>query len=364
MVYASDLQKKVDILNIELADAKLLTEKNKDVNKIISEKDSLIIILQNEINYYKNQIQKEKSNNNNNNFQQIQSFQDNDIINQKLDLLLENYSKENKKLKEKINTLKKQLKDIDKSDNKFDYRKFEKQINLQIDNFNNVISDYNNKLNEALSHIPEIFNQDNKEEAAKYLVSQVNDFMDQNKKLMEENSRLIAKINKLEMDLQYYQSKNLKNEEEEEEEFENNKDESKSIIDLNQRVEDLENIIEKIRNDNANNENNQFMIQDNIKNKNNEISLKQNNEEGLKDNLINVMNELREKDKIIENLNLQLKEKILKQNNKKLNYSMSQNIKNKNSETNDIKNKTFEENEFKNKFEEEFQNNFIPTTEK
>ena len=43
---------------------------------------------------------------------------------------------------------------------------------------------------------------------------------------------------------------------------------------------------------------------------------------------------------------------------------MSQNIKNKNSETNDIKNKTFEENEFKNKFEEEFQNNFIPTTEK
>ena len=49
---------------------------------------------------------------------------------------------------------------------------------------------------------------------------------------------------------------------------------------------------------------------------------------------------------------------------KKLNYSMSQNIKNKNSETNDIKNKTFEENEFKNKFEEELQNNFIPTTEK
>ena len=48
MIYASDLQKKVDILEIDLQDAKA-NEQNKDFVKVLSEKDSLITILQNEI---------------------------------------------------------------------------------------------------------------------------------------------------------------------------------------------------------------------------------------------------------------------------------------------------------------------------
>ena len=299
MIYASNLQKKVDILNIELADEKKLSEKNKDVNKIISEKDSIIEILQNEINYYKNQFQKEKMNSNYQQFPlqfQIPFQQNDNVLNKKLDLLLENYSKENKKLKEKINKLKKQLKDNFNNKNNF-----ETQINIQIDNFNNIISDYNEKLNNALSQIPELFNQDNKEGAAKYLVSQVNDFMSQNQKLIEENTRLLNQNNQLENELQYY--KNLPYENNEEFEIENNKDESKSIIDLNQRVEDLENIIEKLRNEN--NYNQMINIQDNI--------LNNNDENGMKDALMNTMNELREKEQIIENLKNQLKQTLSNQ---------------------------------------------------
>ena len=53
MVYASDIQKKLDISNIELSQIKNKCHGNEDTDKIINEKENIIAILQNEVNYYK-----------------------------------------------------------------------------------------------------------------------------------------------------------------------------------------------------------------------------------------------------------------------------------------------------------------------
>jgi pSer/pThr/pTyr-binding forkhead associated (FHA) protein len=53
MVYASDIQKKLDLNNIELSQLKNKCHSNEETDKIINEKEKVISILQNEINYYK-----------------------------------------------------------------------------------------------------------------------------------------------------------------------------------------------------------------------------------------------------------------------------------------------------------------------
>ena len=55
MVYASDIQKQLDLSNIKINEYKnkTLINDEKDFNKIINQKDNVILILQNEINFYK-----------------------------------------------------------------------------------------------------------------------------------------------------------------------------------------------------------------------------------------------------------------------------------------------------------------------
>ena len=144
-------------------------------------------------------------------------------------------------------------------------------------------------------------------------------------------------------------------------EIENNKDESKSIIDLNQRVEDLENIIEKLRNEN--NYNQMINIQDNI--------LNNNDENGMKDALMNTMNELREKEQIIENLKNQLKQTLSNQkmsfDDKEIVSSMSQKLKEKDSMIQNLQKQIHgEDYQIKNKYEEilKSKNDFLSSNEK
>ena len=115
-------------------------------------------------------------NKNNKNINLQYQIQNNNSLNQKLDLLLENYSKENISLKEKINVLKNELKKKNNIPETkiFDYSDFENEVNKQIDNFNEIISEYNIKLSDLFSQIPLLFKNNNKEDAAKFLVSQVN----------------------------------------------------------------------------------------------------------------------------------------------------------------------------------------------
>ena len=325
MIYASDLQKKVDILEIDLQDAKA-NEQNKDFVKVLSEKDSLITILQNEIQYYKEQL-KNKSQFNISNYPQQSGYssmnnnnniQENSILVKKIDELTENYIKENKKLKEKIEKIKKKYKNapiIQQNNNPNAFSEFESQLNLQISNFNQIIADYNNRLSEAVSRIPIMFEGDKKEEAAKYLVEQVNQFMSENQKLLSDNARLNLQINQLQNEInntkanQYLQVTN-RNENIETKSKESEEEDNEEISNLKKKVDELESVISKLQNNNANTNYNEY-----YSTSSNRFGISNNtntNDKEMKECLINAINELREKEKTIDELKTKLKDTISK----------------------------------------------------
>ena len=322
MIYASDLQKKVDILEIDLQDAKA-NEQNKDFVKVLSEKDSLITILQNEIQYYKDQL-KNKSQFNISNYPQQSGYssmnnnniQENSILVKKIDELTENYIKENKKLKEKIKNIKKKYKNApitQQNNNPNEFAEFESQLNLQISNFNQIIADYNNRLSEAVSRIPIMFEGDKKEEAAKYLVEQVNQFMSENQKLLSDNTRLNLQINQLQNEInntkvtQYLQVTNRN--ENIETKSKDSEEDNEEILNLKKKVDELESVISKLQNNNNANTN----YNDYYSTSSNRFGISNNtNDKEMKECLINAINELREKEKTIDELKTKLKDTISK----------------------------------------------------
>ena len=322
MIYASDLQKKVDILEIDLQDAKA-NEQNKDFVKVLSEKDSLITILQNEIQYYKDQL-KNKSQFNISNYPQQSGYssmnnnniQENSILVKKIDELTENYMKENKKLKEKIKKIKKKYENApitQQNNNPNAFAEFESQLNLQISNFNQIIADYNNRLSEAVSRIPIMFEGDKKEEAAKYLVEQVNQFMSENQKLLSDNTRLNLQINQLQNEInntkvnQYLQVTNRN--ENIETKSKDSEEDNEEISNLKKKVDELESVISKLQNNNNANTN----YNDYYSTSSNRFGISNNtNDKEMKECLINAINELREKEKTIDELKTKLKDTISK----------------------------------------------------
>ena len=322
MIYASDLQKKVDILEIDLQDAKA-NEQNKDFVKVLSEKDSLITILQNEIQYYKDQL-KNKSQFNISNYPQQSGYssmnnnniQENSILVKKIDELTENYIKENKKLKEKIKKIKEKYKNApitQQNNNPNAFAEFESQLNLQISNFNQIIADYNNRLSEAVSRIPIMFEGDKKEEAAKYLVEQVNQFMSENQKLLSDNTRLNLNINQLQKEInntkvtQYLQVTNRN--ENIETKSKDSEEDNEEILNLKKKVDELESVISKLQNNNNANTN----YNDYYSTSSNRFGISNNtNDKEMKECLINAINELREKEKTIDELKTKLKDTISK----------------------------------------------------
>ena len=291
MVYASDIQKKLDLNNIELSQLKNKCHSNEETDKIINEKEKVISILQNEINYYKklcgkNNIFPNDANNNNN-------------INQKLDSLIDKYINENKRLKQQNDTYKKKLKNFQKKEllNKnIDFGQFEIQINYQIDNFNSIIKDYNERLNESLNKISELFEESKKEEAAKYLVEQINNYMQENQRLISENAKLNTQLAEYQAQLNSLSNINMNKFISNNNNFDDNFDENDSdeIEELKNKVDELEDVISKL------NGNNNININNN--NLNNNIS--------VREAFVNALNELKEKDKIINELQNKIKDKI------------------------------------------------------
>ncbi len=273
MVYASDLQKKLDLYSIQKTNNnKSRMEIDDMTNRILQEKDNMISVLQNQVNYYKeicNSINKNSLGMNN----------INDDIQNQINNLSKYYIKENKRLKNQL-----------KKYSAIDFEVFEKEINIQIDNFNQILNNYNNRLNDALSQIPEFFNRDQKEEAAKYLISQVNNFMSENQKLFSDNFRLNTQVKELEAQLNSNNNNNISFSEEE-----NN--------DLENRIEELESLVKTLTKNQSNLNNNQ----------NNNFQLN-NNEIQIRECLNNTMNEIKEKDKIIADLKNQLIETSNKHN--------------------------------------------------
>lgn len=295
MVYASDIQKKLDLSNIELSQIKNKCHGNEDTDKIINEKENIIAILQNEVNYYKKLCGK------NNNFN-YNAFPQNDFnINHKLDSLIDKYISENKKLKQQNDTYKKKLKNYQKKEliNKnIDFGQFEIQINYQIDNFNSIIKDYNDRLNESLNKISELFEDSKKEEAAKYLVEQINNYMQENQRLISENAKLNTQIAEYQAQLNSLSNINvnkiINNNNFDENSEENNNDE---IEELRNKVDELENLISKL---------NVIGGFDKM----NEDNFNSNNNLNIRDAFVNAMTELKKKDQIINELQNKIKDSI------------------------------------------------------
>ena len=189
-----------------------------------------------------------------------------------------------------------------------DFSQFEIQMNYQIDNFNSIISDYNERLSESLNKISELFEQSKKEEAAKYLVDQLNEFMQENQRLLAENAKLSTQNVELQTKLNSHMNQNFNpnlinsGENDFEEEFSNINNEGE-IGELKNKVEELENIIEKLKlgkeNEFVKKDSGNFNLGDNSDNINNP---------NLREAFINVLNELKEKDAMINDLQNKIKE--------------------------------------------------------
>ena len=303
MVYASDIQKKLDLSNIELSQLKNRCHANEETDKIINEKENVIAILQNEINYYKKLCGK------NTNFN-YNTFPQNDV-GQKLDSLIDKYISENKKLKQQNDAYKKKLKNIQKKElmNKnIDFAQFETQINYQIDNFNSIIKDYNDRLNESLNKISELFEDAKKEEAAKYLIEQINNYMQENQRLISENAKLNTQLAEYQAQLNSLSKINLNKFN-----FEENSDDNDNgdeIDELRNKVDELENVISKF---NLVNNNNQNIDINNLSNTNF-------NNMNIRDAFVNALSELKKKDQIILDLQNKIKDNI---NNTDNNYDFT-----------------------------------------
>ena len=270
---------------------------NEETDKIINEKENVIAILQNEINYYKKLCGK------NNNFN-YNTIPQNDV-GQKLDSLIDKYINENKKLKQQNDAYKKKLKNIQKKEfmNKnIDFGQFEIQINYQIDNFNSIIKDYNDRLNESLNKISELFEDAKKEEAAKYLIEQINNYMQENQRLISENAKLNTQLAEYQAQLnsfskinlnKFMNNNNINNILEENSDDNDNGDE---IDELRNKVDELENVISKINNNNINDNNN--------------LNNFSNNNGNVRDAFVNALSELKKKDQIILDLQNKIKENI------------------------------------------------------
>ena len=313
MVYASDIQKKLDLANIEISQIKKKAYDNEEIDKIINEKENIISILQNEVNYYKKLCGK-KSNLNYNTFP-MSDFNNNNInINQKLDSLIDKYITENKKLKNQNELYSKKIKQYQKKDfeNKLnkniDFSQFETQINYQIDNFNSIIKEYNERLSESLNKISELFEDSKKEEAAKYLVEQINNYMQENQRLISENAKLNTQIIEYQEQLNSYNNinlnmnkiNNIKISEDNEDNVSDNE-----IENLKNKIDELENIITKFKGGNNNNLN-----EYGINNGDNRIE-----NINIREAFVNMLNELKEKDKVINELQNKLKDNIMNENN-------------------------------------------------
>jgi chromosome segregation ATPase len=99
LLYASDLQKKIEIIDIELLEKKQEINKfsSSDWGKLLTEKDQVIKILQNDIAFYRNEVNKIK------NFLGVNKKMIPIDLAKRFDHLIDSYIAENKKYKRIVN---------------------------------------------------------------------------------------------------------------------------------------------------------------------------------------------------------------------------------------------------------------------
>ena len=325
MSYSTDIQKKLDKANEEISELKSKSNINNEnnLNELLNQKDNIISIMQNEINYYK-ELSNKKGISLNNQY-------DNNKINTKLNTISNIFVSENNKLKKKLEFYKNKFEKEEntKNSNNIDFKQFETQINYQIDNFNSIISNYNSRLLDSLNKMSEIFESNNKEEAAKYLVEQINEYMMENQKLISENSKLNTQILELQSIINAEYNNKLKNKQNfntyefNESNLEMNPYNNSEINKLKNKINEMENIVERLKNINKNNK---F----------------ENDYKYLKESFVNILNELKKKDKLVQDLQIKLKDVIKRNNNNfdenQIVSSISQKLKEKDNIIENLKN--------------------------
>ena len=325
MSYSTDIQKKLDKANEEISELKSKSNINNEnnLNELLNQKDNIISIMQNEINYYK-ELSNKKGISLNNQY-------DNNKINTKLNTISNIFVSENNKLKKKLDFYKNKFEKEEntKNSNNIDFKQFETQINYQIDNFNSIISNYNSRLLDSLNKMSEIFESNNKEEAAKYLVEQINEYMMENQKLISENSKLNTQILELQSIINAEYNNKLKNKQNfntyefNESNLEMNPYNNSEINKLKNKINEMENIVERLKNINKNNK---F----------------ENDYNYLKESFVNILNELKKKDKLVQDLQIKLKDVIKRNNNNfdenQIVSSISQKLKEKDNIIENLKN--------------------------
>lgn len=299
--YTSDIQKKLGLANEEISELKLKSNKynindENNLNELLKQKDDIVQILQNEVNFYKELCNKKGIS--------LYNEEENNKLNSKLNTISNIFVNENNKLKKKLEFYKNKIENNENNPNKnnIDFKEFETQINYQIDNFNNIIANYNAKLLDSLNKLSEIFESNNKEEAAKYLVDQINEYMLENQKLISENSKLNTQILELQSILnsdhknrRLNTNKNINNFDLSDENMEININNNSEINKLKNKINDMENIVEKLK----------------IINKNNKYKSDYNY---LKESFVNLLNELKSKERVIQDLQNKLKSTIERNN--------------------------------------------------
>ena len=185
--YASDLQKKNDILELEIKQNKrqIKNLENNENNKALLDKEKIIKIIQNENDFYNKELQKLK-----------ECFNKKDIKTQ-LELIvseylieMENYKRSNEIYKERINYTDKKWNELLKQNEllKEEIKIINQKWNEDTLKFESIIRENDQRLNNALNQIPQLYNDFNidKENAAKFLVKEVNIYLNEKSIMMNE----------------------------------------------------------------------------------------------------------------------------------------------------------------------------------
>lgn len=208
MLYASNIQKKNDMFEISIKEKneRITQLTSQDVSKLLQEKEEIIKLIQNENRFYSDEFKKlriEVSNPN------IANGID-QIINDYLGQIL-NLKKIIAEYEVKENQCSKKWNDLIKSNNslKEQINHLQSKWNEEVVKYNALISQNDKRLADALAQIPTCYDRFNvnKEEAARFLVHQVNLFLLEKPRLINDN----AMLNKRVIDLQY-QNEKLKDE--------------------------------------------------------------------------------------------------------------------------------------------------------
>ena len=255
--YASNLQKKNDLLETEIKQNKkyILSLENTENGKSITDKEKIIKILQNENDFYTKELQRLK-----------QCFNKPDIKTQ-LELIIseyliemENYKRANDIYKEQMMYTDKKWNELIKENEllKEEIKIIQQKWNEDTMKFESIINENDQRLNNALAQIPLCYNNFNvdKECAAKFLVKEVNLYLNEKNvmmndiknmkkdivELINENDRLKDEICQISTKLQDLNVKGLV---EKNKQLEDSLVELKQINDVNKNL-NYENIIKNL----------------------------------------------------------------------------------------------------------------------